>query len=317
MISAIKKIYKNLLVLKKLKHINSWYWAKMIHERDIPIDKFEYNKANDSIIIKEFNYELKKDDNLAILYAYNIALNLNKRLGFKFYKENKEAVFDYNGTKAVIKTLSDFYIVQEIFFHNVYRFYTNNSIVLWNIGTNIALADLYFATQNDIIKIYGYEPFKNNYEEALHNISLNPPLKDKIEIFQSGISNKDESVELEYSPEYKGNSGKIGLKEGMKSLANIETIQLKDASSVFNDILSKHHDAEIIVKIDCEGAEYDIIERLAESNLLQHVNAFLIEWHQKGTEQLIQYLNKNGFISFTYGEDNHYVGMIYSVRTGK
>jgi len=315
MINTIKNIYKFLLVIKKYFIIKDWFWAKIIHERDISINEVIYNKHDNSIILKLFDYKLMKNDNLLILKTYNIAKQLNKLLGATFQPYNNNGVmFQINNNRGILKTLSDFYILDEIFNFEVYAFDLKDNVIVWNIGANIGLADIYFANKPNVKKIYAYEPFINNFIEAKINYSLNPHLNSKIQISQYGISNQNKSVTLKYSPEYKGNLGIIGLKEGLRVNVSNETINLLEATNVLKQIIENHPNEIIIAKIDCEGSEYDIIQNLAQNNMLNNIHCFMIEWHDRGIEPIINYIRQFGFISIYYGVTGNSCGMIYYVK---
>jgi hypothetical protein len=49
------------------------------------------------------------------------------------------------------------------------------------------------------------------------------------------------------------------------------------------------------LKIDCEGAEYEIIQKLSDTNLLADIDILLIEWHDKGAKMLEDILIANDF----------------------
>jgi len=51
----------------------------------------------------------------------------------------------------------------------------------------------------------------------------------------------------------------------------------------FSDWIAKTFKPEdfIVVKMDIEGAEYDVLEKLIETNIIEHINIIYIEWHQK------------------------------------
>lgn len=38
-------------------------------------------------------------------------------------------------------------------------------------------------------------------------------------------------------------------------------------------------DSEIHLKLDCEGAEYPLLEKLIETNALQRINRLYVDWH--------------------------------------
>ncbi|MDR2839810.1 MAG: hypothetical protein LBV75_00880, partial [Paludibacter sp.] len=63
--------------------------------------------------------------------------------------------------------------------------------VVFDIGLNIAVTSLYLSQQKNIVKIYGFEPFKETFLQAEQNLLLNPELATKIQIFNFGLSDAD------------------------------------------------------------------------------------------------------------------------------
>ncbi|MCR4656373.1 MAG: hypothetical protein K5770_09125 [Lachnospiraceae bacterium] len=97
----------------------------------------------------------------------------------------------YNGEtiiEAVLKAFSDFVIFEEIYLKNTYRFVNGKETVLFDIGMNIGLASLFFASKGFIRRVYGFEPFKPTYERAMENLSINEAsLTDKIVGYDYGL----------------------------------------------------------------------------------------------------------------------------------
>ena len=51
--------------------------------------------------------------------------------------------------------------------------------------------------------------------------------------------------------------------------------------------------------MDCEGAEYEIVENLSKENLLKSVDIIIIEWHDLGAKVIEDYLLLNNFTIFS------------------
>ncbi len=101
--------------------------------------------------------------------------------------------------EAVLKAFSDLVIFEEIYLKNIYRFVTGKDTVLFDIGMNIGLASLFFASKGFIRKVYGFEPIRPTYERALENLSLNgSSLTDKIEGYDYGLGERDDEQTVAY-----------------------------------------------------------------------------------------------------------------------
>jgi hypothetical protein len=81
-----------------------------------------------------------------------------------------------------------------------------------------------------------------------------------------------------------------------ENAVNEECLQ-KDASEALTPIINDNIGKRIILKIDTEGAEYDILESLDNSGLLKKIDIVLIEFHFKGSKELQRRLLKNGFVT--------------------
>src|SRR5258708_27744785 len=74
------------------------------------------------------------------------------------------------------------------------------------------------------------------------------------------------------------------------------TIHIADADEILRRIRAAHPGAPILLKLDAEGAEYGIIDRLAETGDIRELAAAAIEWHLKpGEEYLTSKLRTAGF----------------------
>lgn len=71
-----------------------------------------------------------------------------------------------------------------------------------------------------------------------------------------------------------------------------------------------------MLKLDCEGAEYGIIQRLYETGLLTHIDIILAETHD-GKENVIKtILKENEWLYFdNYVGDFAQLGFLYAVNT--
>ncbi len=81
---------------------------------------------------------------------------------------------------------------------------------------------------------------------------------------------------------------------------------------MIQEVRAGYPHAQVIAKIDCEGAEYAIIAALRSGGLLRQVDAFLIEWHQHGPGELEQTLTSAGFFALSLMPRATATGMLYA-----
>ncbi len=223
--------------------------------------------------------------------------------------------------KEIIRLITRGYdnlkVVEEIFIDQVYDFKSQGKYVVCDVGMNVGAASLYFASFENVVKVFGYEPFPLTFQEAKRNLLLNQQLSQKIEIFNYGLGRNEESVNVPVSDSgfLGGTTSLFMIKETDQKKAETISVDIKTISSVINKIKLDHPQCKIILKLDCEGAEYDIISKLSEDNMLQDIFVFMIEYHFLGKSQLREKLLAAGFYVMSPGsEDVTPFGMLYAFK---
>jgi hypothetical protein len=91
-------------------------------------------------------------------------------------------------------------------------------------------------------------------------------------------------------------------------------VQIKDCAEVVAEVRRKAAGKELVVKMDCEGSEYEIMERLDSQGLVREVSMYIIEWHKRGPEPIVEILGRHGFTVISLKPGSNYVGMVYAWR---
>ena len=153
--------------------------------------------------------------------------------------------------------------------------------VVIDVGSNIGDTAIYFALHG-AKKIIGLEPFPKNYELANKNIITNN-LSDKIIMLLAGCSSEKRFIKID--PEYESNheSKFIEFQHGKQ----IPLLTLEDIIIQYNVPFGS------ILKMDCEGCEYDTISSTSEK-ILKRFSHIQIEYHF-GYMNLKKKLEKCGF----------------------
>ncbi|MDR3307063.1 MAG: FkbM family methyltransferase [Endomicrobium sp.] len=220
------------------------------------------------------------------------------------------------GVSFYVNTYSDLYCILEVFYLTLYKINFNYNAIVIDIGLNIGTAAVFFAQNKNIEHIYAFEPFKETYEQAESNLNLNKALKDKITIYNYGLSGKDETKNALYSS--KMTIYMSVLSENQKNFVSKKdmsycTVVLKSADKEISDIIYNTK-RKIILKMDCEGSEYEIFDSLNRSGVLKRIDYIMLEWHNKGPNYILDRLKENGFTSFALSAVNPICGTIYAVR---
>ncbi len=221
------------------------------------------------------------------------------------------------GVKIDISDTADhpLYLIKEVFLKSEYNLNIERESILIDIGMNRAAASLLFATNKNIKKIYAYEPFKPTFESAKRNFQLNPQLSKKINAFNFGLGKAETTLELPYMANATGGmSTAYDVCKGAKNVKK-EIVAIKDAAEELASILEENKDKHIIVKCDCEGAEFEIFERLNEKGIVSMIDVVMMEYHFEKPDGLINIFTENGFAAQTkIGSRKSKTGYIYAVR---
>lgn len=153
-----------------------------------------------------------------------------------------------------------------------------NRIVI-DIGANIGDTSISFIN-NGASKVIALEPFPINYEFAKSNISKNN-MQDQIELVLGGTSS--DSLEILVDPKLSG----LGYKmEKMNVGEKINQFTLEQ-------LINKFHITSGIIKMNCEGCEYETIINTPD-DILRKFSHILIQYHE-GSDQLIKKLSNAEF----------------------
>ena len=195
--------------------------------------------------------------------------------------------------------------------------------IVWDVGANLAVVSLMFAQHPNVTRVYAYEPFPHTFDCAQRSLAANSDLAPKIMLEPVGIGERDGELAISYTEKAKS---AIGLSEippflvaryrltprDMRSV----TIQIADADRILRSIRERHPNAPILLKIDAEGAEYGIIDRLARTGSLDEIYYAVIEWHSNpGEKYLTSRLQSAGFqCSAKIHEADNSIGIIDAWR---
>ena len=137
--------------------------------------------------------------------------------------------------------------------------------------------------------IYSYEPDFQNYEKIIKNVEQNN-IKN-VKCFNSAVGKTNGKIHL-YSVE-NGDFGTSSSSTVRKSNRSVEV----SCGTLENVFMVNKIDCCDLLKLDCEGAEYQIIFD-SPKNIFKKIKSIALEYHDdpkfKG-EDLVSYLKENGF----------------------
>ena len=176
-----------------------------------------------------------------------------------------------------------------VFCDHCYAFASNDEFVAFDIGMNIGVSSLYFAGYENIKHIYGFEPFAPTFATALDNLAGNPRLAPKITPHNFGLGSRNEWLEVHYKKDSPGSMSTAF--DRFESESAVERVEIRDAAETLGPMFAAH-DCKILLKIDCEGAEKDVLSSLAHGGALGRVDVIVMEWHFTPPAYLVNLLKK-------------------------
>ncbi len=171
-------------------------------------------------------------------------------------KENNIKFGDVNLTLIDLESSETLHhLEREICGHDEYKLKNielNDGDVIVDIGANVGIVSIYLAKRFPNVKILAYEAHPHTYSNFLKNIEANN-VKNIIPHNLAVYSKDNETLNITLDTINTGSSSCFKNNEGQIA-ETISTISL-DTIITDNNISSIRY-----LKIDCEGAEFDILE---------------------------------------------------------
>jgi len=272
-------------------------------------------KRNEEIKNKLSTYNIVRYIDLALMSSYYIFLLEDNFEDFNMMETENGLRLSFNKLCFNVESKEEFHILKEIFVNKDYNFLLDQKCIVIDIGANVGFSSLFFSQLENVQKIYAFEPVKDTYDLALLNFKQNS-INKVAEFNNFGLGNRERKENFLFNRQAKGNSGLRGtLSPGYKNnkKAELRTVIIKKASEIIKLILSNNKEYKVVLKMDCEGAEYEIMEDLQENNLLEKIDIIMVEWHDHGALNLEKQLVNNNFTIFSRNLGS-LTGMISALR---
>jgi FkbM family methyltransferase len=222
-----------------------------------------------------------------------------------------------NGIKLKIKKTkedkSGLSAFNDVWVRDYYRrrkFKIADSDIVVDIGANTGMFSIYASRHARFGKIFAFEPFKENIKILKENLKLNG-IKN-VYPFECAVSDRIGYKTLFVSRDNLCHS--FHMKQKIKNKVKVKTINL---SRIFKENKIKKID---FLKMDCEGAEYEILLGCSKKDL-DKIKKICLEYHNLSEKfncfSLIKFLKYQGFdvSSEKISKDNGYeYGYIYATR---
>lgn len=281
----------------------------------------DFSSAGHHVTLRRFDFSMRKNSFEYLLDGYPFLLNLSQTAGVTLtpaeHAPNTAVNIAIQELNFCISSYDELFILNEVFAEGIYDVLPpgKGMFSVVDIGMNVGITALHLAANERVEKVYAFEPFSATYAQALENITANAHLASKIECFNVGLGANERRIEVEYDPEQKGKMGIHGVArtgEPASKNTTLETIDIRPAGRTLNALLVDGTWA--LLKVDCEGAEYEIFEDLLHSDTLAKFNAVVVEWHHLGHEPLRKALHAAGFTTHCSNPNNRVVGVLYGFK---
>jgi FkbM family methyltransferase len=263
---------------------------RKVNHRKIDADYFsKYNSKNVDILIKSKNY----------IHALE-----QKYPDFNLQAEKEGFLLSFDLFKFYIEGNEEFYILNEVFVNHDYHFESPKKSILIDIGANIGIASIYMSKIQSVEKIYAFEPVEVTFKQAIYNLSINN-ISEKVDIKNFGLGDSNKKSSFKFDPNSKGSAGLSSVKSD-RYIGNINAVEIevdiRNSYDICKDIIEQYPNHQIVIKMDCEGAENEILSALLKNNLISKIDLFMIEWHHDNFEFVSKLLKDHDFGFFTKNE---------------
>jgi FkbM family methyltransferase len=302
-----------------LKGLFNTFYTKLILYNNpfyfFGIPKTDYSINDDIVTLKKLGVQVNKNGTDILLRGYPYALKISDSLRGKFSLEKGNVLLSIEDLQFQINSAEELFIIYEVFVTHVYKYFSLHEAVFIDIGMNSGITTLFYARNPLIKKIFAFELFKPTFELGKKNLMLNEKYSGKITANNYGLSSKEFVTTIDYSLSRKGRMGLRGLPEDEHFTDSVkEEVFVRDIATVFEDILNETGSLDVIVKMDCEGEEYNLIDRLSASGLLGKITVLIIEWHYRDPIEIENHLIKFNFHIFSQVLASMDSGMIYAAK---
>lgn len=193
-------------------------------------------------------------------------------------------------------------VFKEIFMADVYEIDTlamqlpQNPVVV-DIGANAGFFDFILLSKLPQARIYAFEPMPANVQRLNDTIQENDSVNKQISVYQMAVTGVEKEYLEIFAEDTSDNQVVASIFSGFNK-SNTKGIRVPCIS--LETILRKHNLDKIdVLKMDCEGSEYEIIYK-TNPQLIQKIKRMVVEVHdiddkENNIKAFTGYLQELGF----------------------
>ncbi len=263
------------------------------------------------MLLSRLAYYLRSIPTL-LIGVKNRGILLSKFLGGS--KDRSSLLELANGYKFWVRTLMDIWIIKETCLDRCYREASvpmENGWVVIDIGAGLGDFSVDAAKENPEGTIYAYEPFPESFALLEQNLALNDVRN--VRAFRQAISSDQGTLAMRVGPEAVMHS--TAAPSNSAAGADEITVPAVSLRQMLGELAIVQCD---FMKMDCEGAEYDILLH-ADRETLRKIRHLCLEYHEFSASQshrdLVRALEQSGFKVRRYPSPVHRaLGLLYAAR---
>jgi FkbM family methyltransferase len=279
---------------------------------------FQLERRGKTIVLKgtDLPYEYLPSP-LPGQFYYHVSLLLS--FGFKFGVADNggksTAFVDTGEVKLWLDGGDEIYVVEEVFADLEYGAPISEPATVIDIGMNVAAVALYFAKEQLVKRVIGFEPFSEATKRAERNLAINPQIAPKIEIRRYALGDFNGNAHLRVDPELSVLNEIVRDPDPGQQTSQLQAVEIRDAETELQSVLAETDKSErVVLKVDCEGSEREIFQRLS-GETLSRIDTILLEWHHADILDAIrQKLQKHDFQLLVKRNGRPNRGMLYAFR---
>ena len=239
------------------------------------IDEFIF--ANGKLVLKDLNYAFNPED--FPFDAFNQYFP-NKRKYF-FKNENGKIQITINDFMFILPFPNGIFELIEVFQKQCYRYIKPVGRVI-DVGAFIGDTAVYFASKG-AKEVIAFEP-SIMHEYAVVNARLNG-FEKIVETRKMAVGIKRGTIQLNFNRNWPGMSSTVNRNK-TSSIQTVPIISIAEVVQEYGKIG--------LLKMDCEGGEYEIFPHLENSGSLKNIQNIMLEVH--GSDKIIKLiLARNNF----------------------
>ena len=227
---------------------------------------------------------------------------------FGLYKKEFFYLNLKNGLKIKLRTKStdlqafaNVWILKE---YEVKGFEILQNEIIIDIGGHIGLFSLYASLKNPDGKIISIEPHPQNFSLLKENLNNNGFTN--IKILNKAVSNSNKNMELFID----------SLDDSAHSIHRIGKNSIQIKGTTLHQIINENQITNCnMLKMDCEGSEFEIISSLSDEDILK-IEKICLEYHLKNDDLFLLDNMKNRLKKLGYNVNikptNNFLGMLYA-----